>query len=331
MTVSCSDVNSAMRWRSSCRPLLLLLSFLTLLVGRETVSGFRICSYNVDNFNLAKASNYRLVHTLTRVVHRCDICLLQDVVDPDGKVVRTLLSAINRESHRYDNYVYQSVSSKGLGRSVGDKKKYVFIYRTETVNVADQHQYETKPPTFAREPFAVQFQSRTTVIKKFILVPVHTDPPQAVQEIDRLYNVFEKVREKWNSTNVMFLGDFHAACAHMNRSDKKKIRLFTNTNFTWLIGDKVDTTVSEDTSCAYDRIVVYGKPFLKAISPTSVKVYDFGKELKLKKSKVSDLSDHFPVEVELKSSALINSAALLLQATPLLILLSASAIVYFFL
>ena len=46
---------------------------------------------------------------------------------------------------------------------------------------------------------------------------------------------------------------------------------------------------------------------------------------------VTDLSDHFPVEVELKSLQSQHSSALLLQATPLLILLSASAIVHFFL
>ncbi|XP_053281876.1 deoxyribonuclease gamma isoform X1 [Pleuronectes platessa] len=324
-----------MRWRSSCGPppllLLLLLSFLTLLVGRETVSGFRICSYNVEKLNIDKASNYRLVQTLSRVVYRCDICLLQDVVDPDGRVVKKLLSSINRESHRYGNYVYQSVSSKGLGRSAVDKRKFVFLYRKETVTVMDQHQYETEPPTFARGPLAVEFRSRTTLMKDFILVPVHTDPLKAVQEIDHLYDVFQEVSEKWNNENVMFLGDFQAACAHMTRLNKKKIRLFTNLNFTWLIGDKVDTTVSEETNCAYDRIVVHGKSFLKAISPMSAKVYDFGKELKLSISKVRDMSDHYPLEVELKSSALVRSSALLLKATPLLTLLSASAFVHFFL
>ncbi|XP_062248848.1 deoxyribonuclease gamma-like isoform X2 [Platichthys flesus] len=328
MTVSCSDISSAMRWRSSCGPpLLLLLSFLTLLVGRETVSGFRICSYNVEKLNIDKASNYRLVQTLSRVVYRCDICLLQDVVDPDGRVVKKLLSAINR----YGNYVYESVSSKGLGQSAGDKRKFVFLYRKETVTMMDQHQYETTPPTFARGPLAVQFKSRTTMMKDFILVPVHTDPLKAVQEIDNLYNVFQEVSEKWDNENVMFLGDFQAGCAYMTRPNKKKIRLFTNLNFTWLIGDKVDTTVSEETTCAYDRIVVHGKSFLKAIIPMSAMVYDFGKELKLSMSKVRDMSDHYPLEVELKSSALVKSSALLLKATPLLILLCASAFVHFFL
>ncbi|XP_040009752.1 deoxyribonuclease-1-like isoform X2 [Xiphias gladius] len=310
-----------MWWRSSRLPLLLLFSFLTLSVGRAAGSGFRICSYNLQNFNLKKAASYRLIHTLTRVVSRCDICLLQDVIDSDGKAIQTLLSSLNRYD---DDYSYRSVSSKGLGKSPDDMQQYVFLYRTQTVSVMDQYQYKSKQ-SFVREPFVVQFQGNSTAIKKFILVPLHTDPAQAIQEIDRLYDVFEEVSKKWNNKNVMFLGDFHASCAYVTRTDKKKIRLFTNSNFSWLIGDKVDTTVNDETNCAYDRIVVYGKPFLKAIMPFSAKVYNFAKELKLSKTKVLEVSDHFPVEVRLKSSAL------LLQATPLPILLAVSAVVQSFL
>ncbi|XP_022622549.1 deoxyribonuclease gamma-like isoform X1 [Seriola dumerili] len=300
-----------MRWRSSGLPVLLLL----LLTLSATVSGFRICSYNVQKFNLQKASNYRVMHTLTRVIAGCDICLLQNVIDSEGEVIRSLLSSLNRETDRYDdNYLYKSVSSKGLGKSADDMQQYVFLYRTQTVNVVAEYQYKSKQ-SFLRAPFIVQFQGKRTAIKKFILVPLHTDPTHAIQEIDQLYDVFKEVSKKWNNTNVMFLGDFHAACAYVTRANRKNIRLFTNTSFSWLIKDKVDTTVSDDTNCAYDRIVVYGEPFLKAISPSSAKVYNIAKEFKLTRSKVLEVSDHFPVEVKLKSSAL------LLQATPLLILL----------
>jgi hypothetical protein len=53
----------------------------------------------------------------------------------------------------------------------------------------------------------------------------------------------------------MFLGAFNAGCGHMTRQDKANIRLFSNPGFFWLIGDKVDTTVGDLTSCAYDRWV----------------------------------------------------------------------------
>uniref|UniRef100_A0A8D3AZ21 Deoxyribonuclease-1-like 1 n=2 Tax=Scophthalmus maximus TaxID=52904 RepID=A0A8D3AZ21_SCOMX len=322
LCVFCPLHSSIMSWHSSHLPILVLVSFLTLLVGRETVSGFRICSYNVHKFDFQKALKYRLVHTLTRIVYRCDICLLQNVVDPDRRAINSLLSSLNRESARYDGYNYKSVSSKGLGNSPDDMQQYVFIYRTQTVNVTDRYQYESKPRTFVREPFAVQFQSENTAIKKFALVALHTEPTQAVQEIDQLYDVFEKVSKKWNNANVMFLGDFHAGCGYMTRSDKKNIRLFTNSKFSWLIGDKVDTTVNTGTNCPFERIVVHGKAFLKEITPFSAKVYNFGKELKLSRTKVMEVSENYPVEVMLKSPAL------LLQATPITILLIFSAVVH---
>ncbi|TNN37857.1 Deoxyribonuclease-1-like 2 [Liparis tanakae] len=296
---------------------LLLLSFSTLLVQEVTASEFKICAYNVEKFDSAKASDSRALHTLKKIVSRCDICLLQNVVD--AAAVTTLLVSLNR----YDNYSYQSVSSRSLGNSPSDMQQYVFIYRVENVNVTGQHQYEQKK-SFVRPPFAVQFQSKNIAVQRFILVPLHAEPSQAVQEIDRLYDVFKEVSNKWNNTNVMFLGDFHASCAYVTRADKKNIRLFKS-SFYWLIRDKVDTTISPDTNCAFDRIVVHGKPFLKAISPLSGQVFNYVKEFKLPTSKALEMSQNFPLEVTLKSSAL------LLQATPLLMLISVLAIVQSFL
>ncbi|XP_056279726.1 deoxyribonuclease-1-like isoform X2 [Pseudoliparis swirei] len=297
--------------------LLLLLSFSSLLV-QEVTSEFKICAFHVEKFDSAKASDSRVLHTVKKIVSRCDICLLQNVVD--STAVTTLLVSLNR----YDNYSYRSVSSRSLGNSPGDMQQYVFIYRVENVNVTGQHQYEQKK-SFVRPPFAVQFQSKNVAIQRFILVPLHAEPSQAVQEIDRLYDVFKEVSHKWNNTNVMFLGDFHASCAYVTRADKKNIRLFGKTSFFWLIRDKVDTTISPDTNCAFDRIVVHGKPFLKAITPSSAQVFNYVKEFKLPTSKALEVSQNLPVEVTLKSSAL------LLQATSLLILISVSAIVQSFL
>uniref|UniRef100_UPI0037E75ED2 deoxyribonuclease-1-like 2 isoform X2 n=1 Tax=Semicossyphus pulcher TaxID=241346 RepID=UPI0037E75ED2 len=308
-----------MRWRSPPLPLLLLLPLLTPLVEGAKKSEFRICAFNLQKFNSAKASNSRVMHTLTRILSRCDISLLQEVMDPQGKAIKSLLAALNR----YENYTYKSLTSKSLGNDPEDMQQYVFIYKTETVSVLGQHQYQKKQ-SFVREPFAVEFQSPKTAIKKFILIPLHTDPKKVVKEIDQLYDVFMEVSKKWNNTNVMFLGDFHAGCAYMTRHDKKKIRLF-KTMFSWLITDRVDTTVTEDTSCAFDRIVVHGQSFLKGIGPFSAKVFNYGAEFKLSHARVREISDSYPVEVKLKNSAL------LLQATPLLILLSVSAIVQSFL
>lgn len=305
-----------MRWRSSGLSLFLLLSIFVLKSATE----LRICAYNVQKFDSAKASNERLMHYLKLVLTRCDISLLQHVVDPDGQAIEKLLSVLNR----YEEYDYEAVASESLGNSPDDKQKYVFIYRMQTVNMTGQYQYRSQQ-SFVREPFVVRFQSKNASIGEFILVPLHSEPSKAVQEINKLYDVFVEVSKKWNNTNVMFLGDFHASCAYVKRSDRKNIQLFMKSEFSWLIRNREDTTVTDATSCAYDRIVVHGEPFLRAIKPFSAKVFDLGAEFKMSRSEVVQLSDHYPVEVVLKSSALF------LQATPLLSLISASVILWSFL
>ncbi|KAM9785452.1 deoxyribonuclease-1-like 2 [Neosynchiropus ocellatus] len=307
-----------MRWNCGL-PLAHVCVLLVGLGGVLKATGFKICAYNVQQFDKAKLADYRAVHTLTKVAVRCDIILLLEMIDPDNAVINKLLASINRycESffRRYEGQTYKTVSSKGLGNSPNDMQKYVFIYRNDTVKVTGQYQFQNKQ-FFAREPYVVQFEAPKTAIKKFVLVPLHADPDRAVQEMDKLYDVFQDVVKKWNNKNVMLLGDFQAACAHMTKKDKKKIRLFTNTAFHWLIKDKVDTTLSEDTTCAYDRIVVHGSAFLKCIKPYSANVFNVGKTFKIPRLQVQQLSDHYPVEVTLKNYGL------LLRSTSLHLLLS---------
>lgn len=315
-----------MRWHPTQLPfpLLLFLSSLLFVIPVSGTKDLRVCAYNVQKLNKEKASNPRMMHTLMRTLARCDIALLQEVMDQDGSVVKKLLEALNRVTDRYENYNYKAASSQSMGKSPSDMQQYVFLYRTETVSLMAEHQYMDKNK-FVRSPFAVKFKGKKTKISDFVLVALHADSKNAVKEIDGLYDVFQEVSKKWNTKNVMFLGDFQAGCAYMTRHDRKKIRLFTEPNFFWLIGDKVDTTVTDETNCAYDRIVVHSEPFLKGIRALSANVFNVGREFKLSRSTVRDVSDHLPVEVLLKGSAS------LLQATPLLLLLSISTLLKFLL
>lgn len=53
--------------------------------------------------------------------------------------------------------------------------------------------------------------------------------------------------------NFIFMGDFNAGCSYVPKKAWQNIRLRTDLNFVWLIGDQVDTTVKKSTNCAYDR------------------------------------------------------------------------------
>lgn len=63
--------------------------------------------------------------TLVRILARCDITVLQEVVDSTGSAIPLLL----RELNRFDGSgPYSSLSSPLLGRGAY-KEKYAYIYR----------------------------------------------------------------------------------------------------------------------------------------------------------------------------------------------------------
>ncbi|XP_072553085.1 deoxyribonuclease-1-like 1 isoform X2 [Salminus brasiliensis] len=279
-------------------PLTLLV--LIHLCGMLACHGFKICAFNVQSFGDSKAANGRILHTLTQIVARCDVCLLQEVRDHKKKAIPKLLNSLNNfnSDHQYDY-----VSSGRLGRTQTYQEQYV----RDSVRLKDQYQYPDNQKgdedAFAREPFVVRFQAPKTVIGEFVLVPVHTTPTNATKEIDELYDVFEDVRQRWKTEDMMFIGDFNAACGYVAKKNRKNIRLYTISSFAWLIEDKQDTTVRGSTDCAYDRIVVHGDVFLKAVVPFSARPFNFAREYHLTEEEALQVSDHYPVEVDLKTKS----------------------------
>ncbi|XP_051947771.1 deoxyribonuclease-1-like 1 [Xyrauchen texanus] len=281
----------------------LLLLTISILNGPLTCYGFKICAFNVQSFGDSKSGDPKIMNSVSRIVARCDICLLQEVRDQKNRAIPRLIAALNGLS-RVGEYDY--VASGRLGRTQTYQEQYVFVYRKSTAKLKNQYQYPDTQKgdvdAFSREPFVVHFEAPKTVAKEFVLIPQHTTPSNATKEIDELYDVFVDISERWKIKNVMFLGDFNAACGYVAKKNWKNIRLFSDTSFIWLIKDNVDTTVKQSTDCAYDRIVVHGEPFLRAIEPFSAQPFNFAKELHLTEAQALEVSDHYPIEVELKKT-----------------------------
>ncbi|XP_030049990.1 deoxyribonuclease-1-like 1 [Microcaecilia unicolor] len=263
----------------------------------------RICAFNIQRFGEAKAAKSTIMNTLVKILLQYDICLLQEVQDAKGQAIPRLVKELNR-FHGSELFIY--ISSGPLGRS-SYLEKYVFIYRSDKAKVVDSYRYEDNHPAsvdvFAREPYIVRFHLPTTAIKDLVLVPQHTTPSDAVKEIDALYDVFLDVQKRWNAQNLIFLGDFNADCDYVAKKRWPLIRLRKEPGFHWLIEDDADTTVKKNTNCAYDRIVVYGEQCYQAVIPGSARVFDFLNKFGLLEAEALEISDHYPVEVELSSSS----------------------------
>ncbi|XP_051242982.1 deoxyribonuclease-1 [Dicentrarchus labrax] len=273
--------------------------FLALL---HLSSSLLLGAFNIKSFGDKKSSNATLMNIISTIVHRYDIILIQEVRDSDLSATKKLMEHVNKGSPQFR---YSHIVSEPLGRS-SYKERYLFLYREQTVSVVKNYTYDDGceacgTDTFSREPFVVMFSSKYTAVKDFVLIPQHTSPDSAVKEVNALYDVVADVRTRWDTNDIMLLGDFNAGCSYVTGSEWQKIRLFTDKSFHWLIADEADTTVSH-TNCPYDRIVVT-TDMMKGVVQGSAKVYNYMMDLNLSHSLALAVSDHFPVEVKLIGQA----------------------------
>ncbi|XP_029361292.1 deoxyribonuclease I-like 1-like [Echeneis naucrates] len=279
-----------------------LLLFVSGLCALNVTSSLKICAFNIQSFGEAKANNKKVMGILLKILSRCDLCLIQEVRDSKGEAIQTLVKELNRFD--YSNS-YSFVESERLGRNTY-KEQYVYIYRSNVLTVKEQYQYHKleegtrETDAFSREPFIVRFHSPTTLLKDFVLIGQHTCPKTAMKEMDELYTVFNGIYKKWKVNNVMILGDLNAGCSYVTMKGWRAVRLRSDPKFHWLIGDEQDTTVRQKTHCAYDRIIVHGREIIFSIVPGSAQPFNFKESFHLTEEEALEVSDHFPVEVDLK-------------------------------
>ncbi|XP_013862591.1 uncharacterized protein LOC106516669 [Austrofundulus limnaeus] len=218
-----------------------------------------------------------------------------------------------RRIYRHESFRYPTHSELdydiALVKAATDILPSNFIRYACLLKVKELYQYPklkgdeiNETDVFSREPFVVRFHSATTRLKDFVLIGQHTSPKSAMEEMDELFTVVKRISKKWRTDNVMILGDLNAGCGYVTVKGWKSVRLRSDPKFSWLIGDEQDTTVREKTHCAYDRIIMYGQEILSNVVPGSAKPFNFKETFHLTEAEALEVSDHFPVEVDLKPS-----------------------------
>nr|XP_020469281.1 deoxyribonuclease gamma-like [Monopterus albus] len=262
----------------------------------------KVASFNVQRFGKNKVSDPEILKVLVKIVSRYDIIVILEVVDTSGAAVKTLLDALNKAKKKNP---YTLKLSSRVGRTTY-KEQFMFLYRDDVVHLVDSYQFDDEvtggKDIIDRDPYILRFKCPTSVLQDLVVIPVHTKPEDSDKELDELYDVFQQVKGKWKTDNIMILGDFNADGSYVSKKEMKRIRIRSDTNFHWLIGDDVDTTASAKNDNTYDRIVVYGDDMLEAVVPNSAKPFNFQKAFKLTQEQALKVSDHYPVEVELKST-----------------------------
>ncbi|NXO71272.1 DNAS1 protein, partial [Phainopepla nitens] len=279
----------------------LVLSLLAAALLLHVAAALKVGAFNIKAFGDTKMSNQTVANVIVSILSEYDIALVQEVRDADLSAVNDLMGQLN-SAHKGP---FSFLVSVPLGRT-SYKEQYLFIYRSDMVSVMGNYYYDDGceacgNDTFSREPFIVKFSSHTTQVQELVLVPLHSEPSRAAQEIDALYDVYTDVINKWGTNDMMFLGDFNAGCSYVTNSQWASIRLRSVRACEWLIPDSADTTVADTTDCAYDRIVACGTALRQGIEPGSATVNNFDKKFHLQIKDALAVSDHFPVEVTLKA------------------------------
>ncbi|XP_041596070.1 deoxyribonuclease-1-like 1 [Vulpes lagopus] len=96
-----------------------------LLLLPGGAEAFRICAFNAQRLTLSKVAREHVMDIFVRILARCDIMVLQEVVDSSGSAISLLLRELNRFD---DSGFYRFLSSPLLGRNTY-MEKYVYIYR----------------------------------------------------------------------------------------------------------------------------------------------------------------------------------------------------------
>lgn len=259
----------------------------------------KIASFNIQKFGKKKVSDPNVLEILTKIVSRYDIILILEVVDASGESPEIFMKELNKV---HEGYAYKISKRQGRTRY---KEQFMFIYKSDVVTLVNHEQFNEEATTgkdvINREPYILKLSCSNTVVEDLVMIPVHTKPTDSVEELDELYDVVKIIKTKWNTDNIMILGDFNADGSYVSNRDMKTIRIREDENFHWLIGDNVDTTTSTKNTNTYDRIVVYGDDMLNAVEQKSAKAFNFKEEFNLDDEQALKVSDHYPVEVELKS------------------------------
>ncbi|RJU94822.1 MAG: hypothetical protein DWC08_01625 [Candidatus Poseidoniales archaeon] len=254
----------------------------------------RIASFNIKVFGETKMSKPAVVDVLVDIVLTYDLVAVQEIKDIDQTVPYDFLDSINANTTTQ----WDMMLSPRSGLQDDDQssqEQYAFYFNTSVFRpIGNGTLYnDSVEDSFQREPFIGQFElldeNGTGTGFDFSLITIHTKPgDETIGEINALHDVVESHLENNSGEEVVILGDFNAGCSYVSSSELSNSPL-AHSNYTWIIENNVDTTVS-DSYCAYDRIVTNGDLDGRLVGTWGVDT-SFSD---------SDVSDHYPVWFDIK-------------------------------
>jgi len=267
-------------------------------LANSTNIPLKIATFNIQVFGESKRSKPEVMGVLARVARNFDIIAVQEFRDDTETTLPVYLERINS----LPGPEYAATSSPRLGRT-SSKENYAFIYNTDTIRLVSGSNFTFADPPegtaadlFQREPFIARFESAGGAAFDFVLITIHTEPDGTPQELSSLPLALDAARSRFgDETDFIMLGDMNADCSYLSGSEAESLAL-RNASFLWVVPDDADTTV-KSTDCAYDRIILAGTA--QEHYGGTWGIFRFDEAHSLNQSEAEDVSDHYPVWVEL--------------------------------
>lgn len=264
--------------------------------------GIRIATFNIENFSDNKSlvrkheSGVDVMGKIAEIVAAFDLVAIQEIRGKEGLAIQRLINLLNASGKTYGATISEPIGNEDRFES------YAFVWDVSRIQFIPNSSYVVRDDggRMYREPMVASFQ---TVVPpgsnqppfRFTAINVHTDPDEvkpnaAINEIDVLADVFQRVREyeaKWNSEDdFILLGD-------LNVSTKQFRNLGQIQNVVSVAGD-IQTNLNRTKT--NDHILIdqvwtseYSQHF---------GVIDLKEHLGLSDAQAKAISDHIPLWAE---------------------------------
>ena len=227
---------------------------LALVIAVSAHADVKVAAFNIQNLGQAKIKKPAVMRTLAKTIREFDVIAVEEVSDIQEEAPQALLDKLNASGRQYDVLL-----SRRTGEQPNDKsaqEQYAIYFDTETIEVLDQGALfdDSADDLFQREPFTAHFKEKGSQLT-FTVTAIHTQPSNAVAEIDALFDVFEDVKSRYpGERHHMIVGDYNASCSYAKPADLAGLKIH-GSQFKWIVPDDADTTVGAS-ECAYDRMVL---------------------------------------------------------------------------
>jgi len=213
------------------------------------------------------------------------------------------------------------------------RRKYIFFNREGTSDVegVNAYIYEDPEDFFERPPFIGTFKVKNpgkSGVKLFTVMNAHLRPDAAYKELLYMRHVIEdfitqhpqyfdqkstslqevldqnvvgatadnKPSLKTNHP-ILIVGDLNADCSYISATRQELLRTIDYVDFTWVINNEVKTNTRQ--TCTYDRILINGDNFVKAIVPNSNTTVNLEELLGMTRQQALGVSDHLPIKFDI--------------------------------